>query len=60
MFKIAYYQKSNGESPIRTFFYNLRITPEKSAQVKYRQIMHSIKMLEPTGTRLGESHTKHL
>ena len=60
MFKIIYYQKLSGESPFRTFIESLRMTPGKSAQVQYRQIMHSIMMLEAAGTRLGEHHTKHL
>ena len=60
MFKISYYQKPNGESPVRTFIESFQITPGKTAQIQYRQIMHSIKMLETAGTRLGERHTKHL
>ena len=60
MFKIIYYRKFSGESPVRTFIESLRITPGNSAQVQYRQIMHSNGMLETAGTRLGERHTKHL
>lgn len=60
MFNISYYQKSNGQSPVRTFIESLRMTPEKSAQIQYRQTMHSIGMLETAGTRLGERHTKYL
>lgn len=60
MIKISYYQKSNGESPVKTFIERLRSTQKKFAKVQYRQIMHSITMLETAGTRLGERHTKHL
>lgn len=60
MFKISYYQKPGGESPVRTFIENHRITPGKSTRIQYRQIMHSIKMLEMSGTRIGEPYTKHL
>jgi len=60
MFKISYYQKPSGKSPVRTFIENLRIAPGKSTRIQYRQIMHSIKMLETSGTRISEPFIKLL
>lgn len=60
MFRITYYYKVTGEEPITSFLEELRSSHTKDSRIQYRQIIHSIKMLEAAGTRLGEHHTKHI
>lgn len=60
MFKITHYYKANGEAPLTSFLEELRSSHSKDSIIQYRQIMHSITMLETARTRLGERHTKHL
>ena len=57
MFKTTYYYKANGEATLISFLEELRSSHSKDSAIQYRQVMHSIKMLQSAGTRLGKRHT---
>lgn len=62
MFRIDYYSKPNGESPVRIFIRGLEgnISTDRNARIQYTQVISCIARLEEYGTRLGMPYTRHL
>ena len=62
MFNIDFYRTADGGSDIEEFLEDLqsRAHSSKDAHIQFRQVLQYIQLLETSGTRLGQSITKHL
>ena len=62
MFKVSFYEKDSGESPVRNLLDSLRrqAATSKDARVHLNKITAYIDLLSEYGTWIGEPVTKHL
>ena len=62
MYKIEFYEKSDGTSDLWNFLEKLRQKAQtnKDARIQLKQIRLHIQLLQENGTRLPNSITKHL
>lgn len=60
MYKIYFYQKSNGEEPVLDYIRELGCRSDKDSRIKLGKIQQYIEQLSRYGTRIGENVVKHL
>jgi phage-related protein len=62
VFKIDFYEKENGKSPVRDYLDSLekKSLKSKDARIKLQKITAHIDALSEQGTMIGEPVTKHL
>jgi len=62
MFDVIFYSDTRGNEPIAEFISELRekSRTDKNARINFTKIMAYINLLSKSGTRIGESVTKHL
>ena len=62
MYKIEFYEKSNGESDVWDFLEELRKKAQtnKDARIQHKQVALYIQLLQDNGTNLSENIAKHL
>lgn len=60
MYKIEFYQKENGESPVLDYIREMSSHKDKDSRIKLNKLSQYIKVLEQLGTRAGEPIVKHL
>ena len=60
MYKVIFYRKSNGETPVLDYMRSLNAGGGKDNWVQYNKIAQYIKVLEEKGTLAGEPFMKRL
>lgn len=62
MYKIEFYEKSDGSSPVLDFLEELRKKSKisKDARIQYKQLALYIELLQEQGTYLPNNITKHI
>lgn len=62
MYKVGFYEKSDGVSELWDFIEKLRLksATSKDARVQYKQISFYIQLLQENGTYLPNTITKHI
>ena len=60
MYRIIFYQKSNGESPVLDYIHELEASTSKDSRIKRNQIAVHIKVLAEKGTIAGMPYMRHL
>lgn len=62
MYKVEFYEKVNGESPVWDYLEDLRLkaNKNKNARIKYQQAVFCIEMLQKSGTNLPIKIAKHI
>lgn len=60
MYRIIFYQKSNGESPVLDYIHELEASKSKDSRIKRNQVAIHINVLTEKGTAAGMPHMRHL
>lgn len=60
MYRIIFYKKANGETPLLNYIQELSEDESKSGQIQYNKIAQYIKVLQEKGKQAGEPFIKHL
>ena len=60
MYKVKFYRKKNGESPVEEFLRKLARQKGKDSRINLGKIRDYIKVLEQNGTRAGEPFVKKI
>lgn len=60
LYRIIFYQKSNGESPVLDYIHELEASTSKDSRIKRNQIAVHIKVLAEKGTIAGMPYMRHL
>ena len=60
MYRIIFYLKSNGESPVLDYIHELESSKSKDSRIKRNQIATHINVLSEKGTAAGMPYLRHL
>lgn len=60
MYRIIFYSKANGETPLLDYIQELSQDESKSSRIKHNKIAQYIKVLQEKGKQAGEPFIKHL
>jgi len=60
MYRVIFYQKRNGETPVLDYMKSLQGAETKTSRIQYNKIAQYIKVLTEMGTRAGAPIVKHL
>ena len=60
VFKIVFYRKENGESPVLDYLRSLKKDRTKDGRIKLNKFFQYTKVLSECGTQVGEPVVKHL
>ena len=60
LFRVIFYRKANGESPVFDYIHKLEASKAKDSRIKLSRIIDDIKMLSKRGTAAGMPFLRHL